>query len=248
MESVIITGNNKFGRIQRARNLWGSASGQSVNTPADRIAQSPQYLTLLGKVDGKGVTKFQTQAGNTNTDTPDSILLDKNDVFIATAYALGIRRYDPVSNTHSSEPIFFYPSAAYFDGVLAPNAPEWKALMSLYGGTHQIKTGTTVLCEGRLNMPFLKVPNAPYVTAGNILAETNIQDAMVDFCQEDVFWGNQNYDITFNFGTANGGWLISDGSRDAAGAARTSRNELVLIIEGLRIVGGAGAKLQIDKF
>jgi hypothetical protein len=248
--SVIITSDARYGRYVRALTKYAALLGRTVTGNVEDAFSSMElkdfmfgYLQLEAPTSKTGKSILQTSKGNLNTDNPDAILLDKNDVFISTGYAFFIRRYDPATKVYSSSQLFTYPSKTFFDGAVANKTPEADALRSIFGGSYTIKVGTQNIVEERKLLPFLKVPNAPYTA--NDPQEFSLAAALEHFPKLDIFFGNQNYDVLINYGTS-ADWDLVDGSKTSAGADRSTRNQIVMLIEGYRAIGAASAKLQID--
>jgi hypothetical protein len=247
----IITFDPKVGRFQMALARYRKLAGLPVDyefSPEEMTNIQWSFLQLEGDVTKKGVL-LQTKKGNVNTDNPDAILLDGNDIFIVTGEAYLLRRYTvdaSAGNSYSNEPLMSYPSKRYFVGAKAGSTPEYKALMALFQGTRTLKIGNKTLVDTKSNLPFLKVPNAPYVETNDDYAEFDLEKAIVPLPSPITMFGTQDYTIVFEPGSSPDYDLV-DGSVTAAGVTQNAtRNQLVGILEGIRIIGGATVKLAID--
>lgn len=246
---MIFTPDAKQGRYQLALAKLRQILGLPENykfSPEEMADIQWAKLQLEAPVNTKGVTKFQTQKGNNNTDLPDALNLDKNDIFIATGKLLGIRRYT-ATGKYSTEPLFTYPASKYFDGALSGKVNEWQALLSYFAGTHTLKVGGKNIQDTISNIDLLKIPNAPYTATNPELAEFDFDKLVTGLVAPIALFGANNYELVLQAGTA-ADWDIADGSVTSAGAARTTRNEFVWIFEGLKVIGGSNPSLKIDRW
>lgn len=246
---MIFTSDPKNGRFQlglaKLRTILGLAPDYKF-TPEEMADIQWAKLQLESPVSTKGTVKFQTQKGNNNTDLPDALLLDKNDIFIATGKLLCIRRYS-ATGKYSTEPLFTYPASKYFDGTLSGKVNEWQAILAYFHGTHTLKVGGKNIQDTISNVDLLKVPNAPYTATNPELAEFDFDKLVTGLVSPIALFGANNYELILQAGTA-ADWDIADGSYNASGATRTTRNEFVWFFEGIKVIGGSNPSLKIDRW
>jgi len=218
----------------------------------------PIDLKLEGLIDpSKNILSFQTRKGTNNTDNPDEIRVDTNDLVFITHLAVGIRKIDKSATpwNYSNVPTYFYPETNVFNGTKSGSANEAAALETVYGGKLALKTGNMTIFDELATNRFRKVPQRQY-TAGNTLstfastfdhAQSNFAEALEDLVQIFALFGSQNYEFQLTYGT--GDRTISDGSYNAGGtaiAATGTRNEIIVFAQGYKVVGGCTAALRSE--
>lgn len=177
----------------------------------------------------KPTVTFQTQKGNNNTDRPDEVRLDKNDVFVCFGINGVLQRVDltngATAGEYGEEPEWTYVDANYFD-----NSGEAAALETVFHGRLDIRVSNLKLIENINTAMFKRVPDSYYVDAGTpaqLWPAFNLEDAQYDLVKPLVLLGDQNYSIDWTRGTGT--------ATAIAGASSAETNTVKVILDGFVI-------------
>lgn len=243
-------------KYQKLNRVYSAMDAMGLNPITWRKEVQPFDLQIEAWIDSsKGVISFQTRKGTNNTDNPDESRIDTNDLVFFDKLGLFVRKVDKSTTpyNYSNRPLYPYPDPNAFPGTKSGSVAEASALETVFGGSLTLKTGNITLFDSVKAARFRKLPDNPYAVATTspvanaVHASFNLDNILYEFAQVFCLYGNQNYTFDLTFGT--GDRLIADGSYDGGGtaiAALGTRNQLVLIAQGYKVVGGAGAALNAD--
>lgn len=188
---------------------------------------------------------------NNGADRPGDIKLNRNDLFLASGMALNLTKQNSVSDTKTGNRyLHTFPDPQYFVGTPGSGLEEHECLETIYNGTTTFRTSPVERLRGFHNQMFRFVPERALVKQ----ASPQINDEPPQYGPTIEYKGF--YQLTPNFVIngqennyvdvflAQGDTAVIDGSLNAAGAAATTRNVLVVQLLGFVIVNGAQANLK----
>lgn len=185
-------------------------------------------------------TTFQSQKGTNNTDRPDEVRLDRNDVFFGFGLIGGIQRADLSSTAtplYGNSPFFTYADENFFAA-----SGEAAALETLYNGRLHVGVGNVKILENVATKLFKKVPDSYYVAAAGgikqIFPGVDVDNSFYDLVKPLVMFGDQTY--TFE-------WTRGTGTATAiGGASAAATNTAVLLLDGFVVKNLATNQLAVN--
>lgn len=233
-----------------AKNFFKSTflGGSDANLAEWLPSFQPAHLVLQGLIDpSKNTITFQTTAGTNNTDLPDELRLDKNDMFISCQAGLFLQKVgtnsalgQPARYNWGNAPLYAYADATAFPGTRTGFASEASALETIYNGKLSLKSGNFSLFDQVRTGIFKRRAEAQQTGPVDLAAGLVSLNG-----QRYVLFGNQNYTLELTYGT--GDRTIADGSYDSAGSTTTAnRNAISIVLSGYKIVGAAAQAFRVD--
>ena len=188
---------------------------------------------------------------NSSSDRPGEKKLNKNDLFLIAAMALNVTKQvsasDPSTGNYS---LYTFPDPNFFVGDPASGLDEYQCLKTIWNGFTTIKTSPVERVRDFHNTHFLYNPErgtiieaSPQVGPDDPqYGPFNESRGFYAMNPNPVIDGNENNTIELIL--AKGDTAVIDGSVTSAGAAATTRNAVVYLINGFVIVNGAKAQLK----
>lgn len=190
---------------------------------------------------------------NNSSDRPGEIKLNKNDMMLVSAIALNLTKQNSATDLQTgNNDLYTYPDPQFFVGAPASGTTpkEFLALNTVYNGATSIKTSPVVRVDGFHNQVLRYVPERGIQKQAS--PQINDEPAQYGPWNETrgfyqvipniVIDGNENNSIELTLGK--GDTTLIDGSLTSAGAAATTRNVLVYLVNGFVIVNGAAKGLK----
>ena len=188
---------------------------------------------------------------NNGADRPGEIKLNRNDLFLAAGMALCLTKQVSSSDTTTGNNyLHTHPDPQFFVGTPGAGAEEHACLETIYNGTTTFRTSPVERLREFHNQMFRYVPErgimkqaAPQIKdEKSMYGPGNEQKGFYQLVPNIVIDGLENNYVDVNL--AKGDIAVIDGSVNAAGAAATTRNVLVVLISGFVIVNGAQRGLK----
>lgn len=208
-----------------------------------------QLIVRRALTKDRGEYLFDLREGTNNTDLAGESKLSEGDSFFITHYALGVMKVDETGVAGVAKvgnfPVQYFPDANYFLGKDAgTGVTEAECLELIYGVGAKLKlsNGSDNRFTDRSTNVFRTVPNRPHVIANG----TQVGASPSEYNFEDVFkqlhpmFGVMSKD-QFTLSLAPGVRDLIGGGVDGAGAATTTKNHVVLQLEGYFIRDSASA-------
>lgn len=188
---------------------------------------------------------------NIASDRPGELKLNRNDLFLMSSMALNITKQRSATDLNTgNDDLYTWNDSNFFIGVPSSGEREYRCLSLIYNGVTTIKTSPVERIKEFHNQLFRYVPNRPYIKfstpqVGDQSAEYgpfNEHRGFYQITPNIIIDGNENNSVELTLGR--GDSAVIDGSVNASGAAATTRNVVVYLINGFSIIGGAKAQLK----
>lgn len=188
---------------------------------------------------------------NNSSDRPGEKKLNRNDLFLVAAMALNVTKQNSATDTKTGNfSLYTFPDPNFFVGNPASGLDEYECLKCIWNGFTTIKTSPVERVRDFFNGHFLYNPErGTIIEASPQLGPDDPQYGPFNESRgfyamnpSPVIDGNENN--TIELVLSQGETTVIDGSVTSAGAAATTRNAVVYLINGFVIVNGAKAQLK----
>ena len=188
---------------------------------------------------------------NATSARPTEKRLNRNDMFCITRMALGIAKFNPVSNAYGNFPVYFNPDPNFFLGVPGAGLPESECLNALYNASVALKSGTTERIPPFLTNVFRDVPERGYTftVAPQLRPEHGQQDSIPWFELEPltIISGQEDNTILLDLPAASDLAVLQGGINQSAAAVDT-RNVAIFLLEGFVVSEGATVQTRFNTY
>lgn len=195
--------------------------------------------------------KFKAVEGSSDGDL--EVKLERNDAFVITHIALGIRKQNKVSvpAKHANYPVLHHADANYFVGAQG-GVTEAECLEALFNGTLSVSTSPIERLSDFLTNHFKVVPNRGHIIAsgdqiGDEQSEYGGSLAKRGFVRlqpQMVLNGGDNNEVELKIGA--GVNALIKGGVAADGSATDETNVVVVMLHGYKILNGSRKQDQYN--
>ena len=177
--------------------------------------------------------------------------LNRNDLFVATGIALGVTKWNPVTDTYGNNPLYFNPDANFFLGV-ASSVKEADCLNALYNAQMSLRSSTTERVAPFLTNELRRSPNRGYtkgVASSHILYDDHQEFDGIPFFdfEPHVILSGQD-DNYIHLELPKSDLTVLQGGVNQSGTAVDTRNVAVIILDGFVVPEGASVPTRFDTY
>lgn len=188
-----------------------------------------------------------------NAGRPLEQKLNRNDMFFVRAAAVCITKQNTETGPeqYANFPLFTYPDPNFFNGDDSTNPIEATALETVYQGTFSFLTKPVERIQSFLTHNFRYVPERFYTESQSTYATTGRPTNPVwpqygpddgrrgyyGFEPMPALYGSMQNQVQLVLGAGNR--AVIDGAVDSAGDAANTRNVLVILLKGFKVLNGA---------
>lgn len=178
--------------------------------------------------------------------------LNKNDIFFITDFGIAVYKAIPpanntAANVDGNSLPFTYPDGTFFDGsAIGTGRIEQECLMTIWNGNMTLKTANTDRIQEQLLINNLCIPEYQYLVVGGKKTYPKFGPELpgrgyVALEPYPILDGGQTNNIVINLGVGDKSNI--DGNT-VGGSAVTTRNTLVVFLQGYKVANAAEKALR----
>lgn len=232
--------DNSRSDYERVLALLAEQLGISREQVIDSYIITPSVIKMGILLDpGKSEYIFYPRKGVDPTATPDSVLLDQNDWFIANGLGLRFSRADWAAGVYSNYgnyvPLTF-PEPAFFSYTSTALGAETLGLNTIVNGTTSVKVNGTPMIDNLLNTELVYRGDKSYTTSPVAYGTSGPTPGNRGFfAMTPTLILNAMSDNSINVTVGSGAKLNIDGTISTGTTASTTRNVLYAMLNGWKI-------------